>query len=470
MAEELQGNLLVVQSGPAAAVTNAVLAGVVTQALNHACIEEIYGALGGVDGLVHEEFTDLASESQQTIRALRHTPGAALGTSLYQLRMTPEFERVVAVCKAHNIRFFVMIGGADEMSTAVSIDQAAKAAGWEMRVIGMPVSAGNAIGMTDHAPGYGSAIKYIATTVREISMDALGEGAHDFVAVIEVMGRQNGWLAAGSALARRRDHPEDAPHLVYLPEVPFDPNRFLDDVSRTLKNNNACIVVVSQGLFDENGNYISFGSEAEIVGNSPRGGSADYLRDLVSQHISGVRSVACRLNLGQRCACHYASATDVKESFRAGQDAVEAVADQAFAARWSCSSAATTTPIPARPRSATSPKPSPRPRASPPRGSTRTAPPSAASTTRTPSPSFRARPRSRRRTAFPPSPVWSSSPWTRSSDRQSELFSIPSNIPYTARKAVKTGHSRAAVTGHDAPFPVFGTGEQGQSATGDRSR
>jgi 6-phosphofructokinase 1 len=328
MAEELQGNLLVVQSGPAAAVTNAVLAGVVTQALNHACIEEIYGALGGVDGLVHEEFTDLASESQQTIRALRHTPGAALGTSLYQLRMTPEFERVVAVCKAHNIRFFVMIGGADEMSTAVSIDQAAKAAGWEMRVIGMPVSAGNAIGMTDHAPGYGSAIKYIATTVREISMDALGEGAHDFVAVIEVMGRQNGWLAAGSALARRRDHPEDAPHLVYLPEVPFDPNRFLDDVSRTLKNNNACIVVVSQGLFDENGNYISFGSEAEIVGNSPRGGSADYLRDLVSQHISGVRSVACRLNLGQRCACHYASATDVKESFRAGQDAVEAVADQ----------------------------------------------------------------------------------------------------------------------------------------------
>jgi len=328
MAEQLQGNLLVVQSGQAAAVSNAVLAGVITQALNHECIEEIYGALGGVEGLLREDLADLAEESQQTIRALRHTPGAALGTSLYQLRQTPEYERAVKVCQAHNVRFLVVIGGAEEMAAAAAIDTQAKASGWDMRVIGMPVSAGNAIGMTDHAPGYGSAIKYIATTVREIAQDAIGEGNHDFVTVIEVMGRQNGGLTAGAALARRKDHPEDAPHLIYLPEVPFDPNRYLDDVSRVLKNNPACVVVVSQGLFDENGNYISFGSEAEIVGNSPRGGSSDYLRDLASQHIQGVRAVACRLNMAQRTATHYASATDVKESFRAGQDAVEAVAEQ----------------------------------------------------------------------------------------------------------------------------------------------
>ncbi|MFA5258335.1 MAG: diphosphate--fructose-6-phosphate 1-phosphotransferase [Opitutales bacterium] len=327
MAEELQGNLLVVQSGPAAAVSNAVLAGVITQALNHGCIEEIYGVLGGVEGLLREEFTDLAEESQQTIRALRHTPGAALGTSLYQLHLTPEYERAVNVCKAHDIRFFVMIGGAEEMGAANAIAAQAKASGWAMKVIGMPVSANNAICMTDHAPGYGSAIKYIATTVREISLDAMGEGNHDFVTVIEVMGRQNGWLAAGAALAKRRDHPEDAPHLIYLPEVPFDPNRYLDDVSRVLKHHKACIVVVSQGLFDDNGNYISFGSEAEIVNNAPRGGSADYLRDLASQHIPGVRSVSCRLNTAQRSACHYASATDMKESFRAGQDSVEAIAE-----------------------------------------------------------------------------------------------------------------------------------------------
>lgn len=327
MAEQLQGNFLVVQSGQAAAVSNAVLAGVITQALNHECIEEIYGALGGVEGLMREELADLAEESQQTIRALMHTPGAALGTSLYQLHLTPEYEKIVKVCKAHNVRFLVVIGGTEEMAAAAAIGAQAAALGWDMRVIGMPVSSGNAIGMTDHAPGYGSAIKYIATTVREIAEDAAGEGNHDLVTVIEVAGRQNGWLTAGAALAKRKDHPEDAPHLVYLPEVPFDPNRFLDDVSRVLKANRACVVVVSQGLFDENGNYISFGSEAQIVDNAPRGGSADYLRDLASQHIQGVRAVACRLNVGQRCASHFASATDVKEAYRAGQDAVEAIAE-----------------------------------------------------------------------------------------------------------------------------------------------
>ena len=327
MAEQLQGNFLVVQSGQAAAVSNAVLAGVITQALNHECIDEIYGALGGVEGLLREDLADLAEESQQTIRALKHTPGAALGTSLYQLRQTPEYERAVKVCKAHNIRFMVMIGGPEEMAAAGAISAQAATMGWEMRVVGMPVSAGNVIGMTDHAPGYGSAVKYIATTVREIAQDALSEGAHDLVTVIEVMGRQNGWLTAGAALAKRKDHPEDAPHLVYLPEVPFDPNRYLDEVSRVLKNNKACVVVVSQGLFDENGNYISFGSEAEIVDNTPRGGSADYLRDLASQHIQGVRAVACRLNVAQRAAAHFASATDVKEAYRAGGDAVEAIAE-----------------------------------------------------------------------------------------------------------------------------------------------
>jgi ATP-dependent phosphofructokinase / diphosphate-dependent phosphofructokinase len=327
MAEQLQGNFLVVQSGQACAASNAVLAGVIAQALNHECIEEIYGALGGVEGLLREDLADLAEESQQTIRALKHTPGAALGTSLYQLRLTPEFERAAKVCKAHNVRFLVMIGGADEMAAAASIGAQAAAMEWDMRVVGIPVSAGNAVGMTDHAPGYGSAVKYIAATVREIAQDAISEGNHDLVSVIEVMGRQSGWLAAGSTLAKRKDHPEDAPHLIYLPEVPFDPNRYLDDVSRILKSNKACVVVVSQGLFDENGNYISFGSEAEIVENTPRGGSADYLRDLAGQHIQGVHAVSCRLNMAQRTACHYASATDVKESVRAGEDAVEAIAE-----------------------------------------------------------------------------------------------------------------------------------------------
>jgi 6-phosphofructokinase 1 len=323
MAEELQGNCLVIQSGAPAAVANAALAGVVTQALNHACIEEIYGCVGGVEGLLREEFVDLAAESQQSIRALRHTPGAALGTTQRKLHLSPEFERAVRVCQAHEIRFLFMIGGSEEMEAAATIASTAAKAGWEMRVMGIPVSSGNTIGITDHAPGYASAVKYLATAVREVAMDAMSEGQHDLVTVIEVLGRQSGWLVAGSSVAKRRDHPEDPPHLIFLPEVPFDPNRYLDDVARVLKHQPACIVVVSQGLFDENGNYISFGSEAESYNGAPRGGSGDYLRDLASQHLPGVRSTVCKLGVGLRAGTHWMSQTDNHEAFMAGQDAVE---------------------------------------------------------------------------------------------------------------------------------------------------
>lgn len=327
MAEELQGNCLVVQSGAPSAVANAALAGVITQALNHGCIEEIYGALDGVEGLLHEEFVDLAAESQQTIRALRHTPGAALGTSNYRLHLQTEFERVIKVCQAHEIRYLFIIGGTEEMEAAQKIFTTAAEKNWDMRVIGIPLSAGNTVGITDHAPGYGSAVKYIASSIREIAQDAYSEGRHDYVSIVEVMGRQSGWLVAGSSVARRRDHPEDAPHLLYLPEVPFDPNRFLDDVAKVLRNHRACVVVVSQGLFDENGNYISFGAEAEAVNGQPRGGSGDYLRDLATQHLNGVRAVSTRLGIAQRSACHWSSQTDNKEAFMAGQDSVEAAVE-----------------------------------------------------------------------------------------------------------------------------------------------
>lgn len=323
MAEELQGNCLVIQSGAPAAVANAALAGVVTQALNHGCIEEIYGVVGGVDGLLREEFVDLAEESQQAIRALRHTPGAALGTTTYKLHLSNEFERAVRVCEAHEVRYLFMIGGAEEMEAAATIAETAGRLGWELRVMGIPVAAGNTVGMTDHAAGFGSAVKYLGTAIREVAQDAMSEGRHDLVTVVEVLGRQSGWLTAGASVAKRRDHPEDPPHLIYLPEVPFDPNRFLDDVARVLKSQRACIVVVSQGLFDENGNYISFGSEAESYNGSPRGGSGDYLRDLASQHLPGVTASVCKLGIGVRAGVHCMSQTDNHEAFMAGQDAVE---------------------------------------------------------------------------------------------------------------------------------------------------
>ena len=175
---ELVGNLLVGQSGGPTAVINASVAGVVSEALNHSCIEEIYGGLNGVLGILNEDFIDLASESQQTIRGLRYTPGAALGTCRYKLKKQQDFERVIEVFKAHNIRYFFYAGGNDSQDTADKISKLAQQMGWEMRVIGVPKTVDNDLVSTDHCPGYGSVIKFVSSIVRELACDheAMGQG------------------------------------------------------------------------------------------------------------------------------------------------------------------------------------------------------------------------------------------------------------------------------------------------------
>src|SRR3982750_1839881 len=205
MAEELAGNVLVGQSGGPTAVINASVAGLVAEALNHECIEEIYGSLNGVLGLLQEDLIDLASESQQQIRALKHTPGAALGTCRYKLKKQQDFDRVLEVFKAHNIRYFFYVGGNDSQDTADKISKLAQQQGYDLRVIGIPKTIDNDLPSTDHCPGYGSVIKYIATTVRELSSDNQSMGQGDLVQILEVMGRSAGWIAAGASLAKRRD-------------------------------------------------------------------------------------------------------------------------------------------------------------------------------------------------------------------------------------------------------------------------
>jgi ATP-dependent phosphofructokinase / diphosphate-dependent phosphofructokinase len=235
MSDQLIGNCLVAQSGGPTSVINASLAGVVSEALNHECIEEIYGGLNGVLGILNEELIDLASESQQTIRGLRHTPASALGSCRFKLKQSQDFDRILEVFKAHNIRYFFYIGGNDSQDSADKIAKLAAERGWDMRVIGIPKTIDNDLVSTDHCPGYGSVIKYIATLVRETSKDNEGMGQHDLVYVLEVMGRNTGWIAAGASLAKYRDDPSSAPHLIYLPEVPFSPQKYLEDVQRVLQ-------------------------------------------------------------------------------------------------------------------------------------------------------------------------------------------------------------------------------------------
>jgi len=312
------------QSGGPTAVINASVAGIVAEALNHECIEEIYGALNGVLGILQEDLIDLASESQQQIRALRHTPGAALGTCRYKLKKQSDFERVLEVFKAHNIRYFFYIGGNDSQDTADKISKLAQQQGYELRVIGVPKTVDNDLTLTDHTPGYGSVIKYISTTVRELACDNEAMGQGDLVSIVEVMGRSAGWIAAGAALAKRRDHPHDPPHLIYLPEIAFDQTKCLEDIRRVLKREKYCMVVVGEGLIDADGNYVSANASTDAFGHAQLGGAGDFLKELVENNLPGVKARVAKPGIAQRAAAHAGSKTDSDEAFMAGQAAVAA--------------------------------------------------------------------------------------------------------------------------------------------------
>ncbi|MFP6893149.1 MAG: 6-phosphofructokinase [Opitutales bacterium] len=324
MSEELEGNCLVAQSGGPTSVINASVAGVVTEALNNPCIEEIYGGLNGVLGILKEDLIDLAEESQQNIRGLRHTPASALGTCRFKLKRDEDYQRIVDVFEAHNIRYFFYAGGNDSQDTADKISQLAQERDYKLRVIGIPKTIDNDLVTTDHCPGYGSVVKYISTVVREMALDHESMGQHDLVSIVEVMGRNAGWIAAGATLAKRRENPNDAPHLIYLPELPFSRQKFVEDVQEVLKKNRYCLVVVGEGLRDKDGNYVAnSGSGKDDFGHAQLGGVGEALANLVEENLA-VKARSCKLGTGQRAAAHCSSQTDNEEAFMVGQAAVRA--------------------------------------------------------------------------------------------------------------------------------------------------
>jgi|DEB0MinimDraft_4_1074332.scaffolds.fasta_scaffold24088_1 6-phosphofructokinase 1 len=324
MAEELIGNCLVAQSGGPTAVINASVAGVISEALNQECIEEIYGGMNGVLGILKEDLIDLAEESQQNIRGLRYTPASALGTCRFKLKRDQEYERILEVFEAHNIRYFFYCGGNDSQDTADKISKLAQSKGYTLRVIGVPKTIDNDLVTTDHCPGYGSVVKYLCTVVKESALDHEAMGQHDLVSIIEVMGRNAGWIAAGTTLAKSKENPNDAPHLIYLPELPFSQDRFVEDVQNVLKKNRYCMVVVGEGLVDKDGNYVAnSASGQDAFGHQQLGGVGDYLANFIEQNLA-VKARSCKLGIGQRAAAHCSSQTDNDEAFMAGQAAVQA--------------------------------------------------------------------------------------------------------------------------------------------------
>ncbi len=323
----LKGNCIAAQSGGPTAVINSAVCGVAHEAMEQADIENIYGAVNGILGVLNEEIMDFGQEQKAVIDGLLHTPSAALGSCRYKLKKIDqsrkEYERILEVFKAHNIRYSFYSGGNDSMDTADKINNLARETGYELRVIGIAKTIDNDLAETDHCPGYGSVIKYNAVTVMEAGRDTESLYTTDTATVVEVMGRNAGWIAAGTALARREEG--DAPHLIYMPEAAFSINGFVEDCREVLGKYGRISIVAGEGLKDENGQYLTFQSgdfAKDSFGHQQLGGVAEFLKTVVEQKIN----VKCRyIKLGtcQRNAMHFGSKTDRDEAYMCGREAVK---------------------------------------------------------------------------------------------------------------------------------------------------
>lgn len=327
------------QSGGPTAVINSSAAGVFIEALKQENITEVYGAEHGVLGILQEKFYDISKEDMNELKLLRHTPSSALGSSRYKLKDYTEddtdYRRLLEVFRKYDIRFFFYNGGNDSMDTCNKISKYMEDRGYDVNVIGVPKTIDNDLYGTDHCPGFASAAKYIATTVMECNLDAK---VYNFglVCIIEVMGRNAGWLAASAALAGRSGLGAD---LIYLPEVPFDVDRFVNDVFNVCERNEGkCIAVVAEGLKRADGTYVGDfkAGQHDHFGHAAMGGLAALLGSIVKERL-GVKVRPIELSLLQRCATHLASAIDVDEAYQAGVHAVRAaVAGETD--KWWCSS------------------------------------------------------------------------------------------------------------------------------------
>lgn len=319
-------NCLVAQSGGPTVAINASLAGVIKAAAGADKIDKIYGAENGIQGVLEENLVVLNEifADEAKINCLKNTPSMYLGSCRYKLtdyhKDTTDYDKICEMIQKYDIGYFFYIGGNDSMDTVAKLSSYAKDKGIAVQVIGVPKTIDNDLYCIDHTPGFGSAAKYIATSVLEMAHDTYIYHI-DTVLIVEIMGRNAGWLTAASSLARTEY--SDAPHLIYLPEKPFEKQAFIEKVKSILKEKHHVIVAVSEGIKDTDGNYISTqGGRVDKFGHVMLSGTGKVLESMVAEEIGcKVRSV--ELNVLQRSASHIASATDIEESFCLGQNAVK---------------------------------------------------------------------------------------------------------------------------------------------------
>lgn len=330
----MKGNLIVGQSGGPTAVINSSLAGVFKTAKDLG-VKKVYGMLHGIKGLLDKQYVDLADTitSLMAIDLLKRTPSSILGSCRYKLPDVDEahedtYKKIFSILDEIDVKYFLYIGGNDSMDTIQKLATYAKKTGSDIKFMGVPKTIDNDLAVTDHTPGFGSAAKFIASTMKEIIRDGL---VYDYptITVVEIMGRNAGWLTASAALAKSDDC--EGVDLIYLPEKVFDLNKFLDRVKGLLKTGKSIIIAVSEGIRVADGRFV-FELAAEHVeyvdsfGHKQMSGTAQFLANKITSEL-GVKARAIELSTLQRCAAHMSSRTDITEAYNAGGAAVKAALD-----------------------------------------------------------------------------------------------------------------------------------------------
>jgi len=325
----MAGNAIVGQSGGPTSVINSSLAGVF-QACQMRGAEHVYGMLHGIEGLLSEKVCDLSQRlsSFMDIELLKRTPSSFLGSCRYKLPEPEEnqevYEKLFRILKKLDIQWFFYIGGNDSMDTIHKLSRYGKSVGSSIRFMGVPKTIDNDLMLTDHTPGYGSAAKYIGVVMKEIIRDATVYGNH-FVTIVEIMGRNAGWLTAAAALARGEDC--EGVDLICVPEIPFHTDRFLAKVEKMQQERKSVVIAVSEGVKLPDGRFVCELSDdqrfVDAFGHTSLTGTARYLANLVAKNLP-TRTRAVELSILQRCAAHVSSRTDITEAFQVGGAAAKA--------------------------------------------------------------------------------------------------------------------------------------------------
>ncbi len=316
-------NCIVAQSGGPTAAINASLAGVISAVKASGNYDKLYGAIHGIQGVLRKNFMDLSVFDEDFIERLSATPAMYLGSCRFKLPDYKEDEQpykdIFGVFEEYDIAAFFYIGGNDSMDTVAKLSAYAKKIGSNVKIAGIPKTIDNDLLVTDHTPGFGSAAKYVASSIREIAYDTYIYDVKS-VTIVEIMGRDAGWLTASAALSRNEF--SMAPHLIYLPEVNFDKEQFIVDLKKELEEHKNIIVAVSEGIHDKDGNYIAASTAKEDkFGHAQLSGAGKALEYLVKEKI-GVKVRSVEINVLQRAAGHMASKTDLEESINLGSSAV----------------------------------------------------------------------------------------------------------------------------------------------------